>query len=116
MNTPHRTVYSTEHGRLCPQCGQAVCICARTQSRPTPKPGCVRISRETKGRKGAGVTVVSGLNMPESELCALLSTWKKRLGCGGVLREGCLEFQGEHRDTLLAALATMGISAKKSGS
>lgn len=115
MSTTHRPVYSTDHGRLCPHCGQAACVCQRPPSRSASAAGGVRVSRETKGRKGAGVTVVSGLSMTESELRALLSTWKKRLGCGGAVREGRLEFQGEHRDVLVAALVDMGIPAKKSG-
>ena len=76
----------------------------------------MRVGRETKGRKGAGVTVVTGLSMSETQLRDLLSTCKKRLGCGGTLRDGVLEFQGEHRDALLAYLAGLGIAAKKSGS
>jgi len=76
----------------------------------------VRVGRETKGRKGAGVTVVTGLGLPEAEMKQLLSACKKRLGCGGTLRGEVLEFQGEHRDALVAELAALGIAAKKSGS
>jgi translation initiation factor 1 len=76
----------------------------------------VRVGRETKGRKGAGVTVVTGLTMSEAELKNLLSECKKRLGCGGTLRDGILEFQGEHRDALVSFLADRNITAKKSGS
>jgi len=59
---------------------------------------------------------VTGLTLSETELKALLSDCKKRLGCGGTMRNGVLEFQGEHRDTLLAFLKDRGITAKKSGS
>jgi translation initiation factor 1 len=75
----------------------------------------VRVGRETKGRKGAGVTVVTGLGLPETDLRKLLTSCKKRLGCGGTMRDGVLEFQGEHRDALVAHLATLGITARKSG-
>jgi translation initiation factor 1 len=107
-----KTVYSTEKP-TCRKCGRVDCICGQT--RP-PARGPVRVGRETKGRKGAGVTVVTGLTLPETELKALLTDCKKRLGCGGTLRDGVLEFQGEHRDTLLAFLKDRGIAAKKSGS
>ena len=107
-----KTVYSTEKP-VCRKCGRVVCIC--NENRPKPQ-GPVRIGRETKGRKGAGVTIITGLTMSEAELKELLSTCKKRLGCGGTLKDGSLEFQGEHRDALLAVLSTLGISAKKSGS
>lgn len=107
-----KTVYSTEKP-TCRKCGRVDCICGQT--RPSAQ-GPVRVGRETKGRKGAGVTVVTGLTLSETELKALLSDCKKRLGCGGTLRDGVLEFQGEHRDTLLAFLKDRGITAKKSGS
>jgi translation initiation factor 1 len=107
-----KTVYSTEKP-TCRKCGRVDCICGQDKPAAT---GPVRVGRETKGRKGAGVTVVTGLALPEAELKALLSDCKKRLGCGGTLRSGVLEFQGEHRDTLLAFLEEHGIRAKKSGS
>jgi translation initiation factor 1 len=107
-----KTVYSTEKP-TCRKCGRVDCICGQT--RPSAQ-GPVRVGRETKGRKGAGVTVVTGLTLSETELKALLSDCKKRLGCGGTMRNGVLEFQGEHRDTLLAFLKDRGITAKKSGS
>jgi translation initiation factor 1 len=107
-----KTVYSTEKP-ACRKCGRVDCICG--QGAPAAS-GPIRVGRETKGRKGAGVTVVTGLALPEAELKALLSDSKKRLGCGGTLRGTVLEFQGEHRDTLLAFLKDRGISAKKSGS
>ncbi len=107
----YMTVYSTEKP-ACRKCGRVECACdhAKPQAR-----GPVRVGRETKGRKGAGVTVVTGLGLTETELRTLLSDCKKRLGCGGTLRDGVLEFQGEHRDVLLAFLAQRGIIAKKSG-
>ena len=108
---PFTTVYSTEK-EPCRKCGRLDCVCQ--SARPKPQ-GPVRVGRETKGRKGAGVTVVTGLALPEAELKAMLSECKKRLGCGGALRDGVLEFQGEHRDVLVAFLAERGLSAKKSG-
>ena len=116
-----KTVYSTEKP-VCRKCGQEACVCRRgaapaagDQARPQRGAGQVRVGRETKGRKGAGVTVVSGLSMTEAELRELLSGCKKRLGCGGTLRDGVLEFQGEHRDALVSHLASLGIGAKKAG-
>ena len=107
----YKTVYSTAQP-VCRKCGRVVCVCG--QSHPKVQ-GPVRVGRETKGRKGAGVTVITGLAMSESELKELLSACKKRLGCGGTLKDGVLEFQGEHRDTLVAYLSSVGFSAKKSG-
>ena len=46
-------VYSTESGRMCPDCRQplAQCACKLAQPRPAGD-GIVRVSRETKGRGG----------------------------------------------------------------
>ena len=109
-------VYSTEQGRLCPECGQAktACVCVRKTIPPTGN-GVVRVGRETKGRKGAGVTVVTGLPLDPDGLRALAATLKKRCGAGGAVKDGVIEIQGEHRDALMAALGQLGYSVKRSG-
>ena len=111
-----KTVYSTEKN-VCRKCGQETCVCRSGAAGTQPKRGSgqVRVGRETKGRKGAGVTVVTGLAMTEAQLREMLAGCKKRLGCGGTLRDGVLEFQGEHRDALVRHLASLGIDAKKAG-
>ena len=109
-------VYSTEQGRLCPECGQAktACVCVRKTTPPKGN-GVVRVGRETKGRKGAGVTVVTGLPLDSDGLRALAATLKKRCGAGGAAKDGVIEIQGEHRDALMAALQQLGYSVKRSG-
>jgi translation initiation factor 1 len=74
------------------------------------------VGRETKGRKGTGVTVITGLPLNATALAALGSELKKRCGSGGTVREGVIEIQGDHRDTLVAELVRRGWAAKKSGS
>ena len=61
-------VYSTEHGSMCPACRQAItaCICKKAQA-PVGD-GIVRVSRETKGRKGKGVTLIKGVPLAPLEL------------------------------------------------
>jgi translation initiation factor 1 len=64
-----RVVYSTEQGKMCPDCRQPVagCICKRSVA-VAASSGVVRVSRETKGRKGKGVTLVQGVALdPGSE-------------------------------------------------
>ena len=109
-------VYSTERGRLCPECGQAAaaCVCGKTSASPRGD-GIVRVGRETKGRKGAGVTVVSGLTLDAIGLRELAAALKKRCGAGGTIKDGVIEIQGEHRDTLIAALQQHGYTVKRSG-
>lgn len=81
-----------------------------------PKPSAgVRVGRETKGRKGKGVTVISGLPLEADALQQLASELKKRCGSGGTVRDGRIEIQGDHRDLLLGELQRRGWPAKKSG-
>jgi len=75
----------------------------------------VRISRETKGRGGKSVNVITGLGLAHAELEALCTQLKKRCGTGGTAKEGTIEIQGEHRDTLVVELAKRGYTVKKAG-
>jgi translation initiation factor 1 len=77
--------------------------------------GVVRVGRETKGRKGKGVTVVTGVPLTGPALQELATRLKKRCGSGGTVHEGLIEIQGDHRDTLVAELAKLGYVARRSG-
>ncbi len=109
-------VYSTDQGRMCPGCGRpaAGCACAKGRGAP-PGDGVVRISRQTKGRKGAGVTLVTGLSLPPGELEALAGRLKRRCGAGGTVRDGVIEIQGEHREALAEELRRLGHKVKLAG-
>ncbi|MBM9615371.1 translation initiation factor Sui1 [Desulfobulbus rhabdoformis] len=109
-------VYSTEHGRLCPGCGRPTAKC-QCSSRIPPKTsdGIIRIGRQTKGRKGSGVTTVSGLNLAPAPLRQLAGKLKKQCGAGGAIKDGVIEIQGEHRDTLVSALQKLGYTVKRVG-
>ena len=112
-------VYSTDVGRRCAGCGepQARCSCRSVVAtrQAAAAGGPVRVSRETQGRGGKGVTVISGLGLPAPELDALARALKSRCGSGGRVLEGKIEIQGEHRDLLVAELARRGIVAKRAG-
>jgi len=58
---------------------------------------------------------VTGLPLPAAEIEALAAQLKKRCGSGGTVREGVIEVQGDHRDTIVAALVKLGWPAKKAG-
>jgi translation initiation factor 1 len=75
----------------------------------------VRVAREIKGRAGKGVTTISGLPLSIADIEALATKLKKRCGSGGTVREGIIEIQGDHRDSIVAELINMGWPAKKSG-
>ena len=114
-------VYSTDVGERCPNCLRPVreCICRRgTPGKPTGKAagsGNVRVSRETQGRNGKGVTVITGLGLPPDELVALATELKKRCGSGGSSGDGRIEIQGDHRDRLVEELIRRGWPAKRAG-
>lgn len=111
-----RPVYSDQLGRLCPQCGQPQKNCRCTKkSAPSSGDGIVRISRETKGRKGKGVTLISGLDLEPDKLKSLAKELKQRCGTGGTIKDGVIEIQGDHRDLLLQLLEQQGWKVKKAG-
>ena len=77
--------------------------------------GIARVRRESKGRGGKTVSTISGVPLPLAELTALAAALKKRCGCGGALKDGVIEIQGDHVELLLAELTARGFRAKKSG-
>jgi translation initiation factor 1 len=84
--------------------------------RPAPAAAvAVRVGRETKGRAGKGVSVITGLPLTGAALEELARQLKKRCGSGGTVRDGTIEIQGDHRDTLVAELVRLGYGAKRSG-
>ena len=110
-----RVVYSTEHGKICPGCSIPVkqCTC-RKQAKPIGD-GNVRISRETKGRKGKGVTLVKGLAMDAATLKLMGKKIKTMCGSGGTVKKGIIEIQGDHIERILDYLKEQGIKAKQAG-
>lgn len=107
------TVYSTEHGRICPACSNPLvsCVCGKKKS-VIIGDGIIRIGLETKGRKGKGVTVIYGLPLDPSGLLALGKELKKSCGSGGTVKEGIIEIQGDHRDKLIEELQKRGCRVK----
>ena len=87
------------------------------QSEPsvTSKATVVRVGRETKGRRGKGVTTISDLPVDEIGLTELASKMKQRLGTGGTIKDRRIEIQGDHRDRIIAELEGMGYRVKRAG-
>ncbi len=112
-------VFSTEKGQMCPGCQQAVDECAcnslAEEQRLEQLDGVVRIRRETAGRKGKGVTTVTGVPLAEKALKQLAKKLKQQCGTGGSVKDGIIEIQGDHRDTLKLALEKQGYTVKLAG-
>ncbi len=109
-------VYSTETGRACRGCGCPVkqCCCSQEKT-PQQGDGVVRVSRQTKGRKGSGVSLVTGVGLGEAELKKLARQLKVKCGSGGAVKNGVIEIQGDQREFLVDALTKLGFRAKLSG-
>ncbi|WP_224984477.1 translation initiation factor Sui1 [Geomonas agri] len=114
-NSDAPVVYSSEFGRMCPGCGKPANACLCKKSAAPAGDGVVRLRRETKGRGGKTVIVITGLPLDATALTALAGELKKRCGCGGTAKDGVIEIQGDHADTLLAELAKRGYKAKRAG-
>jgi translation initiation factor 1 len=119
-----RTVYTTETGRICPGCGQPVDSCRCKKKAPAvrtsaaanlPRDGIVRVALERKGRKGSSVSIITGLTGSEEDLKTLATELKRRCGTGGTVKDGVIEIQGDHRDTLVEILKSKGYTTRRAG-
>jgi len=108
-------VYSTDGGRMCPDCRrpQAECAC-KAKAAPVGD-GVVRVSRQTKGRGGKSVTLVKGLALDAIALAALGKQLRTACGSGGTVKDGVIEIQGDHCDLVMATLKKHGHDAKRAG-
>lgn len=109
-------VYSTESGKVCAKCGNpfSKCICGKCVP-GIPNDGIVRISRETKGRRGSGVSIITGITLDDKDLKNLSKQLKKKCGTGGTVKAGAIQIQGDHRDVLKEELSKLGYTVKLSG-
>jgi translation initiation factor 1 len=108
-------VYSTERGRMCPACRQPIASCA-CKAAPLPAgDGIARVSRQTKGRGGKSVTVVKGLALDAVALAALGKQLRAACGCGGTVKDGVIEVQGDHCELIMDLLGKLGHRAKRAG-
>lgn len=101
-----RLVYSTDGGRV-----------QEEEAKPQrPRgDGIVRIQRQTSGRKGKGVCLISGLDLDDGALDKLAAELKKKCGCGGSVKDGVIEIQGDKRDLLKQLLEAKGMKVKLAG-
>ncbi len=108
MKKNSRLVYSTDSGRITPEKDSQNTVSTYTD-------GVIRVSRETKGRNGKGVTVVVGFDMTPEELKKFGKKLKQVCGTGGTAKEGRIEIQGDQRGKIIEFLAQEGFTAKASG-
>ncbi|MBH3121558.1 stress response translation initiation inhibitor YciH [Serratia ureilytica] len=101
-----RLVYSTDTGRIKQE---------EVKPQRAKGDGVVRIQRQTSGRKGKGVCLITGVDMDDAALDKLAAELKKKCGCGGSVKEGVIEIQGDKRDLLKQLLEAKGMKVKLAG-
>jgi len=100
---------------MCPHCRQPLAACACRRAASAPGDGRVRVSLQTKGRAGKGVTLIQGLALDGEALQSLCRQLKTLLGVGGAVKDGVVELQGDHRERVLLWLQQKGHAAKRAG-
>lgn len=111
-----RIVFSTEYGSMCPGCEKPVdqCICSALIPAYSGD-GIVRVARQTKGRKGKGVTLITGVPLAPDELKKLATELKQKCGTGGTVKNGIIEIQGDQRDKIIELLKDKPWQVKRAG-
>lgn len=99
-------VYSTETGRIIPE---------KIKAERTKGDGIVRIQRQTSGRKGKGICVITGLDLDDAAIKLLAAELKKKSGVGGSVKNGTIEIQGDNRELLKQTLEGKGFKVKIAG-
>jgi len=101
-----RLVYSTDQGRIKSQDDEASACNTVTD-------GVVRIARETKGRKGKGVSLITGIE--PGMLKDTAKILKQKLGVGGAVKDGVIEIQTDDRAKIKLLLEASGHTVKIAG-
>ena len=112
---PSKLVYSTDLGEICSNCVNPIKECRCSASGMVILDGIVRVGRQTKGRKGKGVTVITGIDLGLKDLRNLAKELKQKSVSGGTIKGGVIEIQGDHRTTLIKVLKDKGYTVKSSG-
>ena len=94
---------------ICPKCGlpKEICVCeeiAREQQNIT-----IVIDRR---RYGKMMTIVEGINPHDLDLNTLVSKLKSICACGGTIKDGKIELQGDHRTKVKETLGKMGFTVE----
>ncbi|MGX9221405.1 translation initiation factor Sui1 [Massilia varians] len=108
-------VYSTESGRMCPECRKPVSACKCKARAAVKGDGVVRVSLQTKGRGGKSVTIVKGLALDATQLAQLGKQLRTACGSGGTVKDGVIEVQGEHCELIMETLRKLGHQPKRAG-
>ena len=76
----------------------------------TPQKHQLHFAKEK--RRGKVVTIAKPFYLETKDMKETLKTLKKKLGCGGTIKDDSLEFQGEVRDKLKDELIALNFGMK----
>lgn len=111
-----RLVFSTDGGGLCRQCQRKLTACVCGNDKPSDTgDGIVRIHRQSKGRGGKTVTLITGLSLSPDATKTLAKALKQRCGVGGAVKNGDIEIQGDQRELIKTELEKKGHIVKLAG-
>ena len=112
-----RIVYSTDKGRICPECSRVSdqCVCRAKPSEIEHLDGVVRLQRQVKGRAGKPVIVITGLALDPAALKTIARALKSKCGVGGSIEKNNILIQGDKRDLIKTELELRGYTVKLSG-
>ncbi|MBA7516328.1 hypothetical protein ES705_08376 [subsurface metagenome] len=90
---------------VCPKCGlpKDLCICKEIAKEQQ----MVKVST-VRRRFGKIITVIKGINEKEVDLRGLSKELKGKCACGGTVKGGCVELQGDQKELVKKALREMG--------
>jgi len=111
-------VFSTESGRICPDCGfpKQTCKCKKNNTTTSVFPdGTIRVRREKQGRAGKEVSVIRGIPGSQEELQDHAGKIKKQCGTGGSMKDGEIIIQGNHVEFIMCYFSKLGMKIKKDG-
>ncbi len=94
---------------VCPKCGlpKDLCICKEIAKEQQ----MVKVLT-VKRRFGKITTVIEGINEKEVDLKGLSKELKSRCACGGTVKAGCVELQGNQEELVKKTLREMGYTVE----
>ena len=110
-----KLVYSTALGSICPGCAQPVDKCACRHIKKTHVPntdGVVHLGYEINGRKGKGMTLITGLALSTTDLLDLAKKLKQQFGTGGAVKDYTIQLQGNFRQQAARQLRRLGFCVR----
>jgi translation initiation factor 1 len=109
-----KIVYSSEAGDLRKEAGEKP-RAHKTASKAVPRDGIVRVRKESKGRGGKTVSVISGLPLTADNLERFASTLKHSCGAGGTVKDREILIQGDRVEAIIRFLQDEGYTVKRAG-